>query len=335
MTKKRALGRGLNSLLNNADEVTKNRILNGMNEIEVDKIVANPWQPRSNFDEEKLQELSASIKEIGVIQPLTLRKNDSQYQIIAGERRFRAAKMAGLTKVPAYIRTADDQTMLEMALVENIQREDLDPIEIAISYQRLMEECQLTQEAMSERVGKKRSTVTNYLRLLKLPAEVQKGLQNKIIGMGHARALISVENPQDQIFIFKAIVNDELSVRKVEQLVREINNPKPEIKQEEVIQEPILNDLETNSQEEIIDQDNISSSSNVKHSDNLISDKNKLRDKSELANIYSALQTQMSSVFKTNVSFKRETSGNGKIVIPFNSDEELERIIGIMDRLNK
>ncbi|GAF05449.1 putative chromosome-partitioning protein ParB [Saccharicrinis fermentans DSM 9555 = JCM 21142] len=169
MAKKNALGRGLGALIDNADEVNRGKPLEGMDEIEVSKIVANPWQPRSRFDEEKLDELAKSIEKIGVIQPLTVRKSGNKYQLIAGERRFRASKIAGLEKIPAYVRTADDETMLEMALVENIQREDLDPIEIAISYQRLIDECKLTQESMSERVGKKRATVTNYLAYSNYP----------------------------------------------------------------------------------------------------------------------------------------------------------------------
>jgi ParB family chromosome partitioning protein len=175
MAKKNVLGRGLSALIDGAD--TYNEVRASVNEIEISKIVANPFQPRTTFDEEALNELAASIKEIGIIQPITLRKIDgNQYQIIAGERRFRAAKIAGLTTIPTYIRTANDEGMLEMALVENIQREDLDAIEIALSYQRLIEECKLTQEVLSDRVGKKRSTVTNYLRLLKLPAKIQKGI---------------------------------------------------------------------------------------------------------------------------------------------------------------
>ena len=180
MAKKNALGRGLGALIDGADAYFAKEIGASINDIEISKIVANPFQPRTKFDEEALNELAASIKEIGIIQPITLRKiEDDQYQVIAGERRLRASKIAGLTTIPAYVRTADDEGMLEMALVENIQREDLDAIEIALSYQRLIDECKLTQETLSDRVGKKRSTVTNYLRLLKLPARIQKGIVEK------------------------------------------------------------------------------------------------------------------------------------------------------------
>ncbi len=223
MAKKSALGRGLGALIDNSEEVTKkaSQPAAAINEIEISKIEVNPWQPRTKFDQERLEELSQSIKQIGIVQPLTLRKIDEdKYQLIAGERRFRASQLAGLTAVPAYVRTADDDIMLEMALVENIQREDLDPIEVAISYQRLIEECNLTQENMADRVGKKRSTVANYLRLLKLPAEVQLGLVEKRITMGHARAIISVEDPHQQIAIYERTIREELSVRKVEEAVR-------------------------------------------------------------------------------------------------------------------
>lgn len=292
MAKKNALGRGLGALIENADEVTKGKPLAGMDEIEVSKIVANPWQPRSHFDEEKLEELATSIREIGVIQPLTVRKNGDVYQLIAGERRFRASKLVGLEKVPVYIRTADDETMLEMALVENIQREDLDPIEIAISYQRLLDECSLTQESMSERVGKKRSTVTNYLRLLKLPGEIQLGLRDKKIGMGHARAIIGVTDDNLQIKIYEDIVANDYSVRKVEEVVRDLSAGK--------------------------DSEKKATSNNAK----------------SLPEEYLHLSNQISSVFDTKVQFTRGNNGNGKIVIPFNSDEDLERIIGILDKAN-
>jgi len=224
MAKKNALGRGLGALMDNADDVRHQRPAASIIEIDIDEIEVNPWQPRSHFDEERLNELSMSIKAVGIVQPLTLRKVEGgKYQIIAGERRFRASKLAGITKVPAYVRDAEDDIMLEMALVENIQREDLDPIEVAISYQRLMDECSLTQESMSDRVGKKRSTISNYLRLLRLPAEIQLGLRQKQISMGHARAIINVEDASKQIDIFERIVREDLSVRKVEEIVRAID----------------------------------------------------------------------------------------------------------------
>lgn len=238
MGKKSVLGRGLGALIENPDEVRRPRSAASINEIDIVQIEANPWQPRSTFDEERLGELAASIKSVGIVQPLTLRIiSEDQYQIIAGERRFRAAKLAGLTKVPAYVRDAEDDLMLEMALVENIQREDLDPIEVAISYQRLIDECSLTQEDLSDRVGKKRSTVANYLRLLKLPAEIQLGLRARQISMGHARAIISVESSDKQISIFNETVEQDYSVRKVEELVRDIDKrvePKAKAKKEPV-----------------------------------------------------------------------------------------------------
>lgn len=238
MGKKSVLGRGLGALIENPDEVRRPRPAASINEIDIVQIEANPWQPRSTFDEERLGELAASIKNVGIVQPLTLRIiSEDQYQIIAGERRFRAAKLAGLTKVPAYVRDAEDDLMLEMALVENIQREDLDPIEVAISYQRLIDECSLTQEDLSDRVGKKRSTVANYLRLLKLPAEIQLGLRARQISMGHARAIISVESSDKQISIFNETVEQDYSVRKVEELVRDIDKrvePKAKAKKEPV-----------------------------------------------------------------------------------------------------
>lgn len=238
MGKKSVLGRGLGALIENPDEVRRPRPVASINEIDIVQIEANPWQPRSTFDEERLGELAASIKNVGIVQPLTLRIiSEDQYQIIAGERRFRAAKLAGLTKVPAYVRDAEDDLMLEMALVENIQREDLDPIEVAISYQRLIDECSLTQEDLSDRVGKKRSTVANYLRLLKLPAEIQLGLRARQISMGHARAIISVESSDKQISIFNETVEQDYSVRKVEELVRDIDKrvePKAKAKKEPV-----------------------------------------------------------------------------------------------------
>ncbi len=225
MVKRNALGRGLGALIDDADKIKEQ--VSGIAEIEVSKIEANPFQPRTRFDQEALEELSVSIREIGLIQPITLRRFDGEkFQIIAGERRFRAAQMAGLTKIPAFIREADDDGMLEMALVENIQREDLDSIEIALSYQRLIDECNLTQETLSARVGKKRSTVSNYLRLLRLPAVIQKGLREKEISMGHARALINIPESETQVMIFEQILKYDFSVRRVEEIVRNLNAEK-------------------------------------------------------------------------------------------------------------
>ena len=219
MSKLTGLGRGLDALI----DTTHVEPLGGssINEVELSKIFANPNQPRHSFDEEALNELSDSIREHGVISPITLRKNeDGTYMIIAGERRFRAAKQAGLTTIPAYIRTAKDEQVMEWALIENIQREDLDAIEIALAYQRLMDDYDLTQEKMSERVGKKRATIANYLRLLKLPAEIQMGLKERKIDMGHARAILSSSSTERQLLLYKRILNEGLSVRRVEELAR-------------------------------------------------------------------------------------------------------------------
>ncbi len=213
--------------VNSAADKNADKIVGVIADIEVSKIRANPDQPRTQFSKEALEELAVSIRELGIIQPITVRKNDNDtYTIISGERRFRASKMAELETIPAYIRLADDQTMLEMALVENIQREELDAIEIALSYQRLIDECSLTQEAMSERVGKKRSTITNYLRLLKLQPIVQAGLRDKMITMGHARAIINVEDENEQLDIYESIVAKDLSVRQVEDAVRKLKSRK-------------------------------------------------------------------------------------------------------------
>lgn len=218
--KRNALGRGLDALL--AMDEIQTEGSSSINEIELSKIVANPNQPRREFDEVALQELADSIAEIGIIQPITLRKvTDNEYQIIAGERRFRASQIAKLTTIPAYIRTADDENVMEMALIENIQREDLNAVEIALAYQHLLEEYQLTQERLSERVGKKRTTIANYLRLLKLPAPIQMALQKKQIDMGHARALLTLNDPKKQVKLFEEVLKYGYSVRKVEELVKQ------------------------------------------------------------------------------------------------------------------
>ncbi len=233
MSKKKALGRGLSALLSDSSAVEDEKletdlpvapvVQSNLNEIPVSEIEVNPFQPRQHFDQTALQELAESIKVHGIIQPITVRRlSANQYQLISGERRFQASKLAGLTHVPAYIRSADDQQMLEMALIENIQRENLNPIEIALSYQRLITECQLKQEELGDRVGKNRTTVTNYLRLLKLPPDIQAALRDNRVSMGHARAIINVENPDSQLFIFKKMINEDLSVRKVEELARQV-----------------------------------------------------------------------------------------------------------------
>ncbi|MGN0187529.1 MAG: ParB/RepB/Spo0J family partition protein [Paludibacteraceae bacterium] len=232
MAKKSPLGRGfgggLGALLEDVTTDAQPQGGSSINEIELDKIEANPGQPRTNFDEEALAELAESLRTIGVISPITLRKiDDDHYQIIAGERRWRAAKLAGLDKIPAYIKTADDEQQVQlMALIENIQREDLNAIEIALSYNKLMTEYNLTQEALSQQVGKKRATVANYVRLLKLPAEIQLGLKDNKIDMGHARVLAGIENTADQLAVYERIISEKLSVRATEELVQE----SPEIK---------------------------------------------------------------------------------------------------------
>ncbi len=243
-SKRAALGKGLSALLSDADEIQNNSTSNlpgehrngptSTCEIELINIEPNPFQPRMTFDEEALEELAESIRSIGVIQPLTLRRTSAdKYQIISGERRFRAAKIAGLTKVPAYIRSADDTGMLEMAIVENIQRENLDAIETAISFQRLIDECNLTQEGMADRVGKKRATVSNYLRLLKLPAEIQKAIKIGKISVGHAKALLSVEDEAGQLELCEQSIKNDWSVRHLEEKVKKIVAPEEKKKQDD------------------------------------------------------------------------------------------------------
>lgn len=238
--KKQALGRGLSALLKDTTEINSaadkdaDKVVGSIIEINLDSIEVNPYQPRTYFDEEALRELASSIRELGVIQPITVRKIGNAFQLVSGERRFRASKLVGNKTIPAYIRIANDQEMLEMALVENIQRKNLDPIEVALSYQRLIDEIQLTQEELSVRVGKKRSTVTNYLRLLKLDPILQTGMRDGFITMGHGRALINVESSDDQLDIYEKILREKLSVRQTEELVKSlrsgVSSPKPKRK---------------------------------------------------------------------------------------------------------
>jgi ParB family chromosome partitioning protein len=233
-TKKQALGRGLSALLNDPDNDIKSasdknadKVVGNIVELDLESIEVNPFQPRSNFNEESLRELASSIRELGVIQPITVRKLEfNKYQLVSGERRFRASALIGLSTIPSYIRIANDQESLEMALVENIQRQDLDPIEIALSYQRLIDEISLTQEEMSDRVGKKRSTITNYLRLLKLDPIIQTGIRDGFLSMGHGRALINIDNKKDQLDIYEKILTNSLSVRDTEALVRNYHKNK-------------------------------------------------------------------------------------------------------------
>ena len=300
MAKKMALGRGLGALIEDAETPlpreerrADGQALELVREVDIERIKANPFQPRSSFDEEALAELAASIKQLGIIQPLTLRLVDGEYQLISGERRLRAAKQVGLTTVPAYIRTANDQGMLEMALVENIQREDLDAIEVAISYQRLIDECFLTHDNLSERVGKKRSTITNYLRLLKLPAEIQMGLKERKLSMGHARAIVSVENPEDPLKIYRRIIKGDLSVRQTEAMVRKyVHQPEPDV-------------------------DNPETPSIDIHSDSLVEYKKKLNE-----------------LFGWGADIKPGKKGDGKIVISYRSQGELEELMGRFNNFN-
>ena len=264
--KKKALGKGLSALLKNpSTDITTNQDIDNfsqtvgsVSELPLNQIEVNPFQPRTDFDNEALQELAISIQELGIIQPLTVRKlGYDKYQLISGERRFRASKLAGLLTVPSYIRIANDQEMLEMALVENIQREQLNPVEIALSYQRLIEECKLTQEKMSSRVGKKRSTITNYLRLLKLPAEILSALKKEDISMGHARALINIDNPATQIHIFRDAISHQFTVREIEQIVKDFRHSNYTSKRKKTTSIPrfehqkIANDLSNSLNKEV------------------------------------------------------------------------------------
>ena len=230
--KKQALGRGLSALLqdptndiNSVNDKNADQVIGNVIDLELDRIEVNPFQPRTQFNDEALKQLASSIKELGIIQPITVRKMDyNQYQLVSGERRYRAAKLIGLSAVPAFVRLANDQESLEMALVENIQRQDLDPIEVALSYQRLIDEINITQEALSERVGKKRSTITNYLRLLKLDPIIQTGMRDGFLSMGHGRALLAVEDRDSQLKVYERIIKGDLSVRKTEAIVKALKN---------------------------------------------------------------------------------------------------------------
>ena len=270
-TKKSALGKGLSAILESPEtditssDISGNYVVGAIANLAVEKIGSNPFQPRDQFDDELIQELASSIEKQGIIQPITVRKlGYDQYQLISGERRLRAAKVAGLTEVPCYIRVANDEQMLEMALIENIHRKDLNAIEIAISYLRLIEECQLTHEQLSDRVSKNRSTITNYLRLLKLPAEVQLAMRNNKISMGHARALINVEDPDTQMGIMKKIINADLSVRQVEELVRKLHEQGGDDPKEPVVMPVFFNSSATELREKLGTNVNIRRNNNGK-----------------------------------------------------------------------
>ena len=290
--KKKALGRGLDALLDISTIETEGS--SSINEVELKRISVNPNQPRREFNQEALKELADSIVEVGIIQPITLRQtaNDA-YQIIAGERRFRAAQIAGLSTIPAYVRTADDENVMEMALIENIQREDLNSMEIALAYQHLLDQYHLTQEQLSERVGKNRATVANYLRLLKLPAEIQMGLKNKQIEMAHARALVSLSDPKIQVNLYREIVDQNYSVRKVEEMVKALMQGQ-----------------------------------SVKVGDKKITPK-----RVKLPAEYNVLQQQLTGFFKAKVQLTCSPKGRGKITIPFRNEEDLERIMTLFDTM--
>ena len=286
-----ALGRGLDALI--STEGVRTQGSSTINEIAIDQIEANPNQPRREFDEDALQELAISIREIGIIQPITLRQvAENKFQIIAGERRWRASQLAGLKAIPAYIRTIKDENVMEMALVENIQREDLNAIEIALAYEHLLENTGMTQEKVSERVGKSRAAITNYLRLLKLPAQIQMALQKHEIDMGHARALLALDSPSLQIRLFKEIQKNGYSVRKVEEMVQHLKNGE---------------DIE--------------------------SSKKKIVAKNALSEELSAVKTRLSQFLDTKVQLTCSPKGKGKISIPFANEEELEKIMNMFDKL--
>lgn len=288
-----ALGRGLDALI--STEAVRTQGSSTINEIPIEQIEPNADQPRSLFNEEALQELANSIHEIGIIQPITLRQiSVNRFQIIAGERRWRASKKAGLKTIPAYIRTIKDENVMEMALVENIQREDLNPVEIALAYEHLLENTGMTQEKVAERVGKSRAAVTNFLRLLKLPAQVQMSLQKREIDMGHARALLALDSPSLQLKVFREILKNGWPVRKVEEVVQQLKNG------------------------EDIDAGN-----------------KKIQAKTKLPEEFNALKTRLSSFLNTKVQLTYSPKGKGKISIPFNNEEELERIMNVFDKLKE
>ena len=288
-----ALGRGLDALISTHEEVETSGS-SSISEVAISQIEANPNQPRREFDEKALEELAESIRNFGIIQPITLRKlSDDRYQIIAGERRWRASQMAGLQRVPAYIRTADDENMMQMALVENIQREELNPIEVALAYQHLIERYNLKQEELSEKIGKNRATIANTLRLLKLPAQVQMAIKNRQIDKGHARALLSLADPAMQVKFFKEVVEKGYSVRQIEEMVAQINAGEA-----------------------------------VKSGKRTLQDKKVL-----LPEEFKVLKTRLSDFFKTKVQMTCSQQGKGKISIPFDNEEKLTRIIELFDRM--
>jgi ParB family chromosome partitioning protein len=294
MAKQSGLGRGLGALIDTSTVSTGGS--SSINEVELSLISANPNQPRRRFDEEALSELASSIRELGVISPITLRKNDDgTYQIIAGERRYRASRSAGLKTIPAYIKTAADEQVMEMALIENIQREDLNAIEIALSFSRLIEEYKLTQDRLSERIGKKRATIANYLRLLRLPAEIQMGIKDKKLEMGHARAILGLNDPAAQLRLYENILKEGYPVRKVEDLVRRFN-----------------------------ETGNFDLPQARKNSESKPVELKELDD----------IKKQLNVVFGTKVQFACNSKGKGKITIPFANDADLTRIMELLDYIH-
>lgn len=292
--KRNALGRGLDSLISMGDIQTNGS--SAISEIELDLINPNPDQPRRTFDEEALEELSMSIRELGIIQPLSLRKlNDGTYQIIAGERRWRASKMAGLTTVPAYVRTVSDAEVTEMALIENIQREDLNAIEVALAFKKLIDQYNLTQDRLSERVGKKRATIANHLRLLRLPAEIQIGLRDHKLEMGHARALLAVEDPKYQLKLYNMIVEEGISVRRVEELAKGV--------QESV----------ERGEKPVITKKKVAATA-TNHD-------------------YDFFRKNLESYFSTPVKFTRNSEGKGSITFKFSNDDELQSLVAMFEKL--
>ena len=290
-----ALGRGLDALIH-SEETIQTAGSSSIHEVDINLIKANPNQPRREFDKTALSELGQSIREFGIIQPITLRqREDGTYQIISGERRYRASREIGLKKIPAYIRTADDENMMEMALVENIQRQDLNPIEIALAYQKLIEQYDLTQDQLSEKVGKNRTTIANALRLLKLAAPVQLALQDKLLDQGHARALLSLGDPQLQTTLCRDIIDNDYSVRQVEEMVKRLNS-----------------------------------------GDTIQSGEKRLKKKgSSLPQEFDTLKARLSGFFKTKVQMTCSAAGRGRITIPFNSEEELLNIMGLFDKMKQ
>lgn len=299
------LGRGLDALISADDTLTSNNAPSSINEVDIDLIHANPTQPRKDFDEQSLQELADSIRNIGIIQPITLRQEeDGTYMIVAGERRFRASQLAGRETIPAYIRKVSDDDVMEMALVENIQREDLNAIEVALAYQQLQAKADLTQEQLAQRVGKSRASVANFMRLLKLPAEIQLSLKEKKLSMGHARAILPIEDPEQQVKLFHLIVEQDLSVRRVEQLVRDF------------------------SEGRILDFAELQGEPAKKTGGNTSAN--------DAGNDYcNTMAEHLAEKFSAKVKMTCNDKGQGKITIAFKNDEELQNIIALLDKIER